>query len=100
MKADPRRIDFEGYRKIKEQAKKAGRFFVWSGVNVFECIHPLCGHENMLIGMALEPEWVIDMANTYAQLTVDLQKILFEQEGYPDGLWYCEDMGFKNSPFM
>ena len=30
----------------------------------------------------------------------ELQKILFEQEGYPDGIWYYEDMGYKGSPFM
>lgn len=100
LKPERRRIDFEGYRKAKKEAAEAGRFFVWSGVNVFECIHPVCGHENMLIGMALDPEWVADMAQTYAALTVELQKMLFEQEGYPDGIWYYEDMGFKERPFM
>lgn len=97
---DKRRINFEGYRKAKQQADKAGRFFAWSGVNVFECIHPVCGHESMLVGMALDPDWVKDMANTYANLIVELQKILFEQEGYPDGIWYYEDLGYKGSPFM
>lgn len=100
LQPDRRRIDFENYRRIKEECRKAGRFFVWSGVNVFECMHPLCGHENMLIGMALDPEWVQDMAMTYARLIVELQKILFEEEGYPDGIWYYEDMGYKGSPFM
>lgn len=97
---DPRRINFEGYRRDKKAAADAGRFFAWSGVNVFESIHPLCGHENMLIGMALDPDWVVEMATTYATLAVELQKMLFEQEGYPDGIWYYEDMGYKLSPFM
>lgn len=100
LKVDPKRITFEAYRKAKKQAADAGRFFVWSGVNVFESIHPVCGHENMLVGMALDPEWVIDMAETYAHMLVEHQKILFEQEGYPDGIWYYEDMGYKGSPFM
>lgn len=100
LEPDRRRIDFENYRRIKQECKEAGRFFVWSGVNVFECMHPLCGHENMLVGMALDPDWVKDMAMTYAKLIVELQKILFEEEGYPDGIWYYEDMGYKGSPFM
>lgn len=100
LKAEPRRINFEAYRNAKAAAAKAGRFFVWSGVNVFECIHPVCGHENMLVGMALDPDWIMDMAQTYAKLTVDLQTMLFDQEGYPDGIWYYEDMGYKGSPFM
>ncbi|MBQ7917051.1 MAG: hypothetical protein IJ315_09755 [Firmicutes bacterium] len=97
---DPRRIDFEAYRKAKKAAAEAGRFFMWSGINVFECMHPVCGHENMLVGMALDPEWIADMAMTYAKLTVQLQEMLFEQEGYPDGLWFYEDMGYKGHPFM
>jgi uroporphyrinogen decarboxylase len=97
---DPRRVNYEGYRNARAAAAKAGRFFLWSGVNAFESIHPMCGHVNMLIGMADDPDWVRDMADTYAALTVDLQKMLFEKEGYPDGIWYYEDMGFKGSPFM
>ena len=98
--ADPRRIDFEGYRKVKQECEKDGRFFVWSGFGIFETIAPLCGHENMLIGMALDPDWVKDMAMTYADMLISLQEQLFEKEGLPDGIWYYEDMGYKNSPFM
>jgi len=100
LTADPRRINFEAYRETKERARQQGRFFAWSGVNVFEIMKDVCGHEYMLIGMAWDPEWVHDMAMTYARLTVELQEILFAQEGWPDGIWYYEDMGFKAKPFM
>lgn len=100
LRPDPRRIDFEGYRRQRQAAAQAGRFFVWSGINVFECIHPVTGHEHMLIGMVDDPDWVLDMAQTYAWLTIELQKQLFAAEGYPDGIWYYEDMGYKGSPFM
>ncbi|MGC9522485.1 MAG: uroporphyrinogen decarboxylase family protein [Anaerolineae bacterium] len=100
LKPERRRINFEAYRQAKAQAHKAGRFFAWSGVNVFEIMKDVAGHEYMLMGMALDPEWVRDMAMTYAQLTVDLQEILFAEEGWPDGIWYYEDMGYKQHPFM
>lgn len=100
LKADRRRINFEAYRNAKANAAKNKRFFCWSGVNVFEMMHPVCGHEYMLMGMLEDPEWVRDMVNTYANLTVELQKILFAEEGWPDGIWYYEDMGFKERPFM
>lgn len=99
-KIDERRINFESYRKAKEESSAANRFFVMSGVNVFEAIHPLTGHENMLIGMALEPDWILDMCKTYSDLILSLHEILFEKEGKPDGIWYYEDMGFKQRPFM
>lgn len=100
LTADPRRINFEAYRNAKAAAAKAGRFFCWSGVNVFELMHPVCGHENMLVGMLLEPEWIEEMCTMFSRVTVELQEMLFKQEGYPDGIWYYEDMGFKQKPFM
>ncbi len=100
LTADRRRIDFAGYRKAKQQAAEKNRFFCWSGINVFELMHPVCGHEHMLVGMAQDPEWVTDMVTTYSRLLIELQEILFAEEGYPDGIWYYEDMGFKQHPFM
>ncbi len=97
---DRRRINFDGYRAVRNDAQAKQRFFCWGGVNVFELMHPVCGHEYMLMGMALDPDWVKEMVMTYAQLTVDLMEILFADEGLPDGIWFYEDMGFKNRPFM
>jgi uroporphyrinogen decarboxylase len=54
----------------------------------------------MLMGMALDPDWVLDMVMTYSKLIVDLQEILFSEEGCPDGIFYYEDMGFKQKPFF
>ena len=94
------RINAEGYRQAKAAAAADGRFFCWSGVNVFELMHPVCGHEYMLMGMAEDPDWVKDMADTFAELTISLMDILFAEEGAPDGIWFYEDMGFKERPFM
>ena len=95
-----RRISIDRYREEKAKARKANRFFFWAGINVFECMHPVIGHEEMLVGMALEPDWIKDMAMTYAKLTIELQEELFAKEGYPDGVWYYEDLGFKERPFI
>jgi len=95
-----RRINFEGYRNEKAKAARQQRFFCWGGVNVFELIHPVSGHEYMLIGMALDPDWVKDMCEVYADLTIRLMEILFDEEGMPDGIWFFEDLGFKERPFM
>ena len=100
IRPDERRINFEAYRKAKADAKARGKYFMWSGVNVFEMLHPICGHEYMLIGMAEDPEWIADMAKLYIDTSLELQEILFAREGQPDGVWYYEDMGFKNRPFM
>jgi uroporphyrinogen decarboxylase len=100
LKAEDRRINFDYYRSVKNACREDDRFFAWSGVNVFEMMHPVCGHENMLVGMALDPEWIHDMASTYCDLTLNLMETLFAREGKPDGIWFYEDMGYKGTPFI
>lgn len=100
LKPERRRVDFEGYRKAKKIAAEQKKFFVWNGVNVFEQMHPVCGHEYMLMGMALDPDWVKDMTRTFADLTIGMWEMLFAEEGLPDSIFFYEDMGFKERPFM
>jgi uroporphyrinogen decarboxylase len=100
LTTERRRIDFEGYRRARQEAAAHQRFFCWSGVNVFELMHPVCGHVYMLEGMALDPDWVKDMVDVYSRMTIEHWEILFAEEGYPDGIWFYEDMGFKNHPFI
>jgi uroporphyrinogen decarboxylase len=100
VKTDRRRIPFEGYRNAKKFAAEKKRFFCWGGIAPFEQIHPMCGHEYMLMGMALDPDWVKDMFKTYAEMTLRHLELLFAEEGKPDGMFFYEDMGFKGRPFM
>ncbi len=100
LDVDRRRIPFEGYRSAKAYAAAKQRFYCWAGVAPFEQMHPVCGHEGMLMGMADDPEWVQDMVNVYTELTINHLEVLFAEEGKPDGMFFYEDMGFKNKPFM
>jgi len=100
LDVDRRRIPFEEYRNAKKFAAERQRYFCWGGVAPFEQIHPVCGHEYMLLGMALDPDWVKDMVMTYANFTINHLEVLFAEEGKPDGMFFYEDMGFKGKPFM
>jgi uroporphyrinogen decarboxylase len=100
LKPDRRRTSFEGYRDTKKAAAERQNFFCWAGVNVFEQMHPMCGHEHMLAGMALDPDWIAEVARTYADLTIGMWEMLFAEHGLPDGIFFYEDMGFKEKPFM
>jgi uroporphyrinogen decarboxylase len=97
---DHRRINFDAYRAARDKCRARDLFFFWGGVNVFEQMHPVCGHMNMLMGMGLESDWVRDMCRVYADLTIRLMEILFAEAGPPDGIYFYEDMGFKERPFM
>ena len=75
-------------------------FFTPGVTAAFDAMNELCGHENVLTGMAMDPDWVRDMCDVYATVTVDTLEILFAREGLPDGLWVWDDLGFKQRPFM
>lgn len=100
LRSGDNRYDAQLYARQREAADRAGRFFFASGVNVFEAMHPICGHENLLMGMALDPDWVLEMADVYSDLMIAMWEDLFATSGKPDGLWFYEDMGFKGRPFM
>jgi len=94
------RLNFDSYRAVRSKCARDQRFMTCGVVGAFDRMSPVCGHEHLLAGMALDPEWVTEMADLYATLTVHLLEILFEREGLPDGLWVWDDLGFKHRPFM
>jgi uroporphyrinogen decarboxylase len=95
-----RRINFDHYREVRAKCARDNRFMTCGVVGAFDQMSPLCGHEHLLMGMVLDPEWERQMADLYAAVSIRLLEILFAREGLPDGLWVWDDLGFKNRPFM
>ncbi len=94
------RIDFQLFRDLRSKCAHENLFGCVSVHGVFDLMDKMCGHQYLLMGMALDPEWIRDMVDVYATLTIQLLEILFHEEGLPDGLWMWDDLGFKNRPFM
>jgi uroporphyrinogen decarboxylase len=95
-----RRIDFHLYREGLSKCARDNRFFTCGVVGAFDLMTPVCGHENLLVGMAMEPDWIRAMCDLYVTITLELLAILFDREGLPDGMWVWDDLGFKRRPFM
>lgn len=95
-----RRVAFQLYRDLRTKCARESRFMTCGVVGPFDQMTPMCGHEHLLAAMALDSDWVREMANTYATVAVHLLSILWQREGPPDGLWVWDDLGFKARPFM
>jgi uroporphyrinogen decarboxylase len=95
-----RRVDCGLYARARQRGMAQQRYVTCAVVGAFDLMTPLCGHEHLLVGMAMDPGWVRRMADVYTQLTVELLNVLFAREGLPDGLWVWDDLGFANGPFM
>jgi uroporphyrinogen decarboxylase len=95
-----KRINFAAYRETRQKCARDQTFMTCGVVGAFDLMTPMCGHENLLMGMAADPDWVRRMAGTYADLSVRLLETLFHREGLPDGLWVWDDLGYKHTPFI
>jgi len=94
------RVNFDLYRAMRTHCAEHNLFLTCGVVGPFDLMTPLCGHEHLLVGMALDPDWARDMVQVYTQLTIELLETLLAQEGRPDGLWVWEDLAFKQRPFL
>ncbi len=98
---DDSRIPWETLEKNYARWKAEGRFMqlvLWFG---FDVAHSwMIGTENLLVGMYEEPEWVMDVFDTYLTSTLDLaQRVL--DAGYEfDGVFWYDDMGYKGASFF
>jgi uroporphyrinogen decarboxylase len=94
------RINDDLYRSDREHCDRHNVFYSAAVLGAFDSMVQMCGHERLLMGMAMDPDWVRDMGEVYATLTIDLLETAFEKNGLPDGLWVWDDLGFKQRPFM
>ena len=94
------RLAREYYLACRAAASISGRALVFYTGNVFSCLTAICGHETILAGMVEDPDWIRDMVEVYTNLLEDLQEELFSACGWPDAMWYTDDLGYKLSPFL
>jgi uroporphyrinogen decarboxylase len=95
-----RRLALDLYRDMRADCARKNVFLTTAVLGAFDAMNALCGHECVLTGMATDPDWIKDMCNVYAAVTVDMLEMAYQEVGLPDGLWCWDDLGFKRRPFM
>lgn len=74
------------------------RGMFWFG---FDVTHSwTVGTETFLIAMYEEPEWVMDMFNTYLDLSIAHFDKLWDAGYHFDTIFWYDDMGYKNNTFF
>jgi uroporphyrinogen decarboxylase len=95
------RINWEYLAKNYPVWRKQGYWIsagLWFG---FDVSHSwMVGTERLLMSMATEPEWVVDMWNHQLDMNLQLLQMAWD-EGYTfDAIEWPDDMGYKNSQFF
>ena len=94
-----RRVNFDLYRRMRDHCARNNLFLTCGVVGPFDLMTPVCGHEHLLVGMALDPDWARDGASLLPGSPSSCWRYV-AQEGPPDGLWVWEDLAFKLRPFL
>lgn len=102
MLADsPGRINWKELEKEYSYWKEKDYFIeaaFWFG---FDVTHShVVGTERLLIAMAEEPEWCIDMFNTFLDLNIKLYEQIWNAGYHFDAVHWWDDMGYKEHPFF
>lgn len=95
------RIDWAKLKTDYRRWQKDG-FWVSAGFSFgFDVTHShIVGTERLLIAMAEQPEWVVDMFNHLLDVNIALGEMVLA-EGYRfDDINWCDDMGYKGKPFF
>ncbi|MEO1237773.1 MAG: uroporphyrinogen decarboxylase family protein [Planctomycetota bacterium] len=91
--------DLEPIRAAYRRGVEAGRYQCVTGVEPFEATRALVGDEQVAVAMALEPEWVIDMAETYTGLILTYYGHVIDAGFVFDGIWTYGDMAYNHATF-
>ena len=101
MTLDDDRIPWEMLKKNYPLWRKEGRFVeagFWFG---FDVTHSwMAGTETVLIAMYEEPEWVVDMFNTYLDRCIALFERVWDAGYTFDAIHWYDDMGYKGATFF
>ena len=101
MILDDSRIPWDMLKNNYDKWVAEGRWITanfWFG---FDVTHSwMVGTETLLIAMYEEPEWVVDMFNTYLDSCIALFDRIWDAGYRFDSIKWPDDMGYKNTTFF
>ncbi len=97
---DPDRVDLPELQDAYTKEMNGDRFVCYGNLMQLEIMRKMLGDVTMLESFLLEPDWVRDICQTYADLYIKTYDYIFREVGKPDGMFMYEDLGFRNGPFM
>ena len=95
--ANAKQLNVGDIEKSFEKGRALGKWTHLTGVESFEETRSLMGDEITLMAMVEEPEWLVDVAETFTDVTLQNYDAVLATGIRPDGLWVYGDRAFKTS---
>lgn len=97
---NPERVFLDKAKEDLPKAKATGRLTCFWNLFVFETLRAMLGDVVMLESLALDPEWIHDINQTYTDHYIRHMDFLFEELGnQPDVAFIYEDLGYNKGLF-
>ncbi|MGC9317888.1 MAG: uroporphyrinogen decarboxylase family protein [Armatimonadota bacterium] len=87
-----RRMGLPGWRKARDQ----DRFIVYAAPFGYDRMQSYVASEELLTAIVTDPEWVIDMYETDATLSIQMYEIMTDGGFSFDGAFILCDLGYRN----
>lgn len=101
MLPSPDRVDWKALERDFPKWRADGRWIqaaFWFG---FDVTHSwTVGTETLLIALLEEPEWAMDMFETYLDRCIALYDRIWDAGYHFDSIFWWDDMGYKNTQFF
>jgi len=94
---DYTRVDWVTARAKYQKWRDDGRYIVFSAANGYDATQAVIRSEELLVLMAEDPEWIRDIMLAIAKLISATMELMYEKGLEFDGIWTCNDMGYRNS---
>lgn len=99
MQSQPATLDPVVMQERFAEGRRLERWTYLAGVEAFEAIRKIIGDEQFMYMVIDDPEWIVDIANTEADLLLRNYQAVLDAGVQPDCLWLFGDMAFKNMTF-
>lgn len=101
MQPSDDRIDWQYLETHYQSWKKRGDFTIQRLFFGFDVTHSwVSGTERCLMATITDPEWLMDIYNTQLELNLVLLDRIWDAGYEFDSIYWCDDMGYKNSQFF
>lgn len=90
-------LDLEAVKKSYAEGKKKNAFTFIAGVEPFEMTRKMLGDEISLMAFVEDPEWIVDIAKVFTDVTLKNYQRIIDAGIKPDCLWIYGDMAYKVS---
>ena len=101
MTLEDDRIPWQHLKEHYPQWKAEGRWIEASFWFGFDVTHSwMVGTETLLIALYEEPEWAVDMFNTYLDRCIALFDRVWDAGYHFDAIYWPDDMGYKGTTFF